>query len=47
MFRALKSLGVPVEFVLYPREGHPIVERHHQIDLIKRLVGWYTKYLKS
>ena len=47
MFRALKSLGVPVEFVKYPREGHPIVERHHQLDLMRRLVGWYTKYLKG
>lgn len=46
MFRALKTMGVPVEFVRYPREGHPIHERHHQIDLMRRLVDWYTKYLK-
>jgi dipeptidyl aminopeptidase/acylaminoacyl peptidase len=47
MFRALKSIGVPVEFVRYPREGHPIVERLHQLDLMRRLVAWYTKWLKA
>jgi dipeptidyl aminopeptidase/acylaminoacyl peptidase len=47
MFRALKTLGVPVDFVRYPREEHPIKERHHQIDLMRRVVAWYTKWLKS
>jgi dipeptidyl aminopeptidase/acylaminoacyl peptidase len=47
MFRALKTIGVPVEFVRYPREGHPIHERHHQLDLMRRLVAWYTKHLKA
>ncbi|HET8523790.1 MAG TPA: S9 family peptidase [Thermomicrobiales bacterium] len=46
-YRALKSLGVPVEFVRYPREGHPIKERHHQIDLMRRLVVWYDRWLRS
>jgi dipeptidyl aminopeptidase/acylaminoacyl peptidase len=45
-YRALISLGVPVEFVRYPREGHPIKERHHQIDLMRRLVAWYDRWLK-
>jgi dipeptidyl aminopeptidase/acylaminoacyl peptidase len=43
--RALKTLGVPVEFVRYPREGHSIKERAHQIDLLRRLVGWYDRWL--
>jgi dipeptidyl aminopeptidase/acylaminoacyl peptidase len=47
MYRALKSLDVPVEFVRYPREGHPIKERHHQIDLMRRLVAWFDRWLKS
>ncbi|MEA2583871.1 MAG: hypothetical protein QOF33_1956, partial [Thermomicrobiales bacterium] len=46
MYRALKSLGVPVEFVRYPRQGHPIKERHHQIDLMRRLVAWFDRWLK-
>jgi dipeptidyl aminopeptidase/acylaminoacyl peptidase len=47
MYRALKSLGVPVEFVRYPRQGHPIKERHHQIDLMRRLVAWFDRWLKA
>ncbi|MGH2559039.1 MAG: prolyl oligopeptidase family serine peptidase [Thermomicrobiales bacterium] len=46
-YRALKSLDVPVEFVRYPREGHPIKERHHQIDLMRRLLAWYDRWLKT
>ena len=45
MYRALKVLGVPVQFVRYPREPHGIKERAHQIDLMERLLGWYTKWL--
>jgi dipeptidyl aminopeptidase/acylaminoacyl peptidase len=47
MYRALKSLGIPVEFVRYPRQGHPIKERHHQIDLMRRLVAWFDRWLKA
>jgi dipeptidyl aminopeptidase/acylaminoacyl peptidase len=46
MYRALKVLGVPVQFVRYPREPHGLKERAHQIDLMERLLAWYTKYLK-
>jgi dipeptidyl aminopeptidase/acylaminoacyl peptidase len=46
-YRALKSLNVPVEFVRYPREGHPILERAHQIDLLERLLAWFDKWLKA
>ncbi|MDP9367075.1 MAG: S9 family peptidase [Chloroflexota bacterium] len=45
--RALKTLGVPTEFVRYPREGHGIQERPHQIDLIRRLVAWLDRWLKA
>jgi len=43
--RALKTLGVPVEFVRYPREPHGIKERAHQIDLMRRVVAWYDRWL--
>jgi dipeptidyl aminopeptidase/acylaminoacyl peptidase len=45
-FRALKTLGVPVWFVRYPREKHAIAERAHQIDLMNRVVDWFDCYLK-
>lgn len=44
-FRALKVLGVPVRFVRYPREKHPIEERAHQVDLMKRILDWFERYL--
>jgi dipeptidyl aminopeptidase/acylaminoacyl peptidase len=45
LYRALKVLNVPVEFVRYPREGHPIEERAHQLDLMQRVLGWYRRWL--
>jgi dipeptidyl aminopeptidase/acylaminoacyl peptidase len=46
-YRAFKTLGIPVEFVRYPREGHGIAERAHQIDLMRRLLAWLDRWLKS
>ena len=46
-FRALKTLGVPVRFVRYPREKHGIAERTHQIDLMNRILDWFDRYLKT
>jgi len=45
MYVALRTLGVPTEFVTYPREGHGIRERKHQIDLMNRVISWYERYL--
>jgi dipeptidyl aminopeptidase/acylaminoacyl peptidase len=44
-FRALKILGVPVQFVRYPREKHGIEERAHQIDVMQRIIDWFDRYL--
>lgn len=46
-FSALTRKGVPVEFVAFPREAHPIEERAHQRDLLTRLLAWYDKYVKG
>jgi dipeptidyl aminopeptidase/acylaminoacyl peptidase len=34
--RALRQFGVEHEFVVYPREGHGVAERNHQLDLLQR-----------
>jgi dipeptidyl aminopeptidase/acylaminoacyl peptidase len=44
---ALRTLGVETRLVTYPREGHRIEERRHQLDLLERLVGWFDRYLKG
>jgi dipeptidyl aminopeptidase/acylaminoacyl peptidase len=45
-YRALKVLGVPTRLVRYPREGHGIAERNHQIDIMERIIDWLGKYLR-
>jgi len=45
-YHALKALGVETEMVVYPREGHSIEERAHQIDFQMRVLAWYDKHLK-
>jgi len=45
--RALRRQGVPVEFVVYPREPHGIAERAHQIDILQRVRRWYDRWLKG
>jgi dipeptidyl aminopeptidase/acylaminoacyl peptidase len=46
-YRALRKRGVETVFVRYPREGHGITEPNHQIDLVRRQLEWFDKYLKS
>jgi dipeptidyl aminopeptidase/acylaminoacyl peptidase len=43
--RALSHFRVEHELVLYPREGHPIRERAHQIDLLTRARAWFDRWL--
>lgn len=47
MYQALNTIGIPVEFVLYPGEGHGIRNKpYHYINVLERTVGWFEKYLK-
>ena len=46
LYRALQHFGVDTEYILYPRAGHGLSEREHQIDLMNRVVDWFDRYLK-
>ncbi|MBI4166253.1 MAG: S9 family peptidase [Acidobacteria bacterium] len=46
-YNGLRMLGVPAEMVVYPREHHMFTERPHQVDLLRRVLAWYDKYLKN
>ncbi len=46
LYTALKWKGVPVEYVTYPREGHGVAERAHQLDFMTRVLGWFTTYVR-
>ncbi len=45
MYQALKSLGVPTEFVIYPNQHHGISVPSYQKDRLTRYLNWYGKYL--
>ena len=42
----VKKNGVPVEYVLYPDEGHGFVKKENQITTSKRTLEFLDKYLK-
>ncbi len=44
-YRALRERNVPIELVVYPREGHGVGERDHFRDVMERLLGWLKRYL--
>jgi dipeptidyl aminopeptidase/acylaminoacyl peptidase len=46
LHRGLKHYGVPVEFVVYPREPHGLREEKHQVDMLGRMLAWFDRYVK-
>ena len=44
-YAGLKAVDVETLFVKYPREGHSIGEPRHQLDMLKRQLAWYNKYI--
>jgi len=45
-FRALKALGVDTELMVYPREGHRLMNPEHRRDRMLRTVQWFNAKLK-
>lgn len=44
-WHALKTLGVPVELVVYPGEGHRFEKPANRVDFQDRTIAWFDKYL--
>jgi dipeptidyl aminopeptidase/acylaminoacyl peptidase len=44
-WRALRTLGVPTNAVIYAGEGHSFHDAAHVADLLHRIVGWFDTYL--
>jgi dipeptidyl aminopeptidase/acylaminoacyl peptidase len=44
-WHALKTLGVETELVIYPNEGHAIVEPEHQRDIVRRSLDWFDRHM--
>ncbi len=45
-YRALKDKRVPTELIVYPREDHAVKERLHLLDMSRRVLAWFQRYLK-
>lgn len=45
LYMGLVKNKVPVEMVLYPRQGHSIQEPKHQLDKMRREYAWFSKYV--
>jgi dipeptidyl aminopeptidase/acylaminoacyl peptidase len=45
LYNALKRRGVPVEMVIYPRQGHSIDEPRLVIDLKRRTTAWFERWI--
>jgi dipeptidyl aminopeptidase/acylaminoacyl peptidase len=45
-WHALKALGVPTQLAIYTDEGHDVRQPAHRLDILKRTVEWFDKYLK-
>lgn len=45
LYRALKHYDVEAELVVYPREKHGPSEEMHQVDMLRRMLAWFDRYL--
>ncbi len=43
-YTALEALGVPVEFHVYPGEGHDLHKAADRADFRRRAVGWFQRW---
>jgi dipeptidyl aminopeptidase/acylaminoacyl peptidase len=44
-WKALKTLGVETQLVVYPDEGHGLRQPEHQRDRARRTVEWFDSHL--
>lgn len=44
-FKALESVGVETELVIYPREPHVFREPKHMLDKIEREIAWFDRWV--
>lgn len=46
LYQALKSLNIPTQLIIYPKQNHHVELPSFQIDLLNRYVNWLNRYLK-
>jgi dipeptidyl aminopeptidase/acylaminoacyl peptidase len=45
-WHALRTLGVATELVVYPGEGHMLINHKNLVDRQDRTISWFDKYMK-
>lgn len=45
-WHALRELHVPAQLVVYPGEGHLFGKPADQVDVFRRIAGWFDRWLK-
>ncbi|GGD60616.1 S9 family peptidase [Pseudoxanthomonas indica] len=45
--RALRMNGIDTELLIYPRQGHSLLERKHAADAARRTADWMKKYVSK
>jgi dipeptidyl aminopeptidase/acylaminoacyl peptidase len=46
-WHALKTLGIPTTLVVYANQGHHIANHDDQVDILRRSLAWFGKYLAA
>ncbi len=46
LYAALKRNGVPVQLIIYPRQGHVVTEPKFMRDMMERNLAWLARWLK-
>ena len=44
-YHALRTLGVPTEFVVYPGQGHGLADPKDDADATRRTLAWFARWL--
>jgi dipeptidyl aminopeptidase/acylaminoacyl peptidase len=45
-WRALKTLRVPTQLIVYPGDGHLFIKPENLADRLEQTIAWFDKYLK-
>ena len=45
-WNGLRAMGVPSSLFIYDGEGHSFRKPEHQLDLRRRSIAWFERYLK-
>ena len=46
LYAALKRNGVPVQLIIYPRQGHVVIEPKFMRDMMERNLEWFGRWVK-